>query len=89
MALTTILASLFVGAPVAIFFLTQALYILASALKNQTLDYYARCAASLRVRGGGAVGRARRAPCAWLRLGVGRPLPAEGPLTGREVTLAA
>lgn len=46
MALTTILAYIFVGGPVAIFLTTQALYVLASVLKNQTIDYYARCAAS-------------------------------------------
>ena len=46
MAFTTILAYIFVGGPVAVFLTTQALYLLASALKNQYIDYYARCAAS-------------------------------------------
>lgn len=46
MAFTTILAYVCVGGPVAIFLTTQALYVLASVLKNQTIDYYARCAAS-------------------------------------------
>lgn len=46
MAFTTILAYVFLGAPLAIFLLTQALYVVANLTKNQYIDFYARCAAS-------------------------------------------
>ena len=46
MAFTTILAYVFLGAPVAIFLITQVLYVLASLVKSQYIDFYARCAAS-------------------------------------------
>jgi lysophosphatidate acyltransferase len=46
MAFTTILASIFLGFPVAVFFTTQLLYILANLTKTPHLDFYARCAAS-------------------------------------------
>lgn len=46
MAFTTILAYIFVGGPVAVFLVTQALYVVANLTKNQYIDFYARCAAS-------------------------------------------
>lgn len=46
MAFTTILAYIFVGAPIAVFLTTQAAYLVASATKIQAIDFYARCAAS-------------------------------------------
>jgi len=46
MAFTTILAYIFVGGPLAIVLLTQALYVVANLTKNQYIDFYARCAAS-------------------------------------------
>jgi lysophosphatidate acyltransferase len=46
MAFTTILAYVFLGAPLAVFLTTQVLYVVASLTKNQYIDFYARCAAS-------------------------------------------
>jgi hypothetical protein len=46
MALTTILTYIFIGFPVAVFFATQILYVVASLTKTPHLDFYARCAAS-------------------------------------------
>ena len=46
MGFTTILAYVFVGAPIAVFFATQILYVVGTVTKNHYIDFYARCAAS-------------------------------------------
>jgi len=46
MGLTTILAYVFVGAPVAVFLTTQILYVVSNLTKIPQIDFYARCAAS-------------------------------------------
>lgn len=45
MAFTTVLAWVF-GSPIAVFFTTQILYVVAQVTKSQQIDYYARCVAS-------------------------------------------